>query len=81
MEIDREEICNVISAMLDKPDNLGIYHTSTAYTKLEHYINKVRVEAIGATHAWACVKLDEDKDPRTENCCGMMDDLLNSLSS
>ncbi len=64
MDIDRVEICNIISEMLDNPDESGIYSTSTAYTRLEHYCEKVRVEAIGWTHAASCVALDRGDDPR-----------------
>lgn len=61
---DRTEICNIISDMLDNPDEHGIYHTSTAYTRLELYIEGVRAEAIGWAHADACVTMDKGGDPR-----------------
>ena len=61
---DRTAICNIISRMLDNPDEFGIYPTSTAYTELEHYIESVRAEAIGWTHADACITLDKGDDPR-----------------
>jgi len=67
MDKDRTAICNIISDMLDKPDDCDIYPTSTAYTRLEHYIEGVRAEAIGWTHADACVTLDKGQDPRTQN--------------
>jgi len=67
MDKDRTAICNIVSDMLDNPDEHGIYPTSTAFTKLEHYIEGVRVEAIGWMHADACVTLDKGKDPRTTN--------------
>ena len=67
MDKDRTAICNIISDMLDNPDKHGIYPTSTAYTRLEHYIEGVRTEAIGWTHADACVALDKGKDPRLTN--------------
>ena len=47
MNKDRIEICKIISDMLDNPDKHGIYPTSTAYARLEHYIEGVREEAIG----------------------------------
>lgn len=47
MDKDRTEICRIISEMLDNPDKCGIYPTSTAYTKLEHYVEEVRASAIG----------------------------------
>ena len=61
---DRTQICKIISDMLDNPDKHGIYPTSTAYTKLEHYIEGVRTEAIGWMHADACITLDRGEDPR-----------------
>lgn len=64
MDKDRTAICKIISDMLDNPDSCGIYPTSTAYTRLEHYIEGVRAEAIGWTHADACVTLDNGGDPR-----------------
>ena len=64
MNKDRTAICNIISDMLDTPDEHGIYSTSTAYTRLEHYIEGVRAEAIGWTHADACICLDKGNDPR-----------------
>ncbi len=67
MKKDRTVICKIISEMLDNPDKCGIYHTSTAYTKLEHYVEQERIMAIGWTHAEACGTLDKGNDPRTAN--------------
>lgn len=64
MDKDRTEICKIISDMLDNPDKHGIYPTSTAFTRLEHYIESVRMEAIGWTHADCCCALDKGGDPR-----------------
>ena len=64
MERDRTEICKIISEMLEHPDSSGIYPTSTAYIKLEHYIEQERIIAIGWTHAGCCVSLDRGNDPR-----------------
>ena len=79
-EKDRDRICEIISDMLDNPDEHGIYPTSTAYTRLEHYIEQQRVEAIGAAHAWACIKLDKGKDPRMENCPEMLNEVIEYLA-
>ena len=65
MNIDRTAICEIISQMLDNPDINGIYPTSTAFTRLEHYCEKVRHEALGWMHADACTALDRGFDPRT----------------
>ena len=67
MKKDRTVICNIVSEMLDNPGELGIYPTSTAYTRLEHYIEQQRAEAIGWTHADACSALDRGGEPRTQN--------------
>ena len=72
MEKDRTAICNIISTMLDNPDKHGIYSTSTAYARLEHYIEGIRAEAIGWTHADNCVALDHNKDPRLKNVPDML---------
>lgn len=72
MNKDRIEVCNIISDMLDNPDDNEIYPTSTAYTKLEHYIESVRAEAIGWTHADACTELDKGGDPRLTNVPDML---------
>lgn len=64
MDKDRTAICKIVSKMLDNPNKSGIYPTSTAYTELEHYIEGVRFEAIGWTHADACTALDKGDDPR-----------------
>ena len=64
MDKDRTAICKIISDMLDNPNEHGIYPTSTAYARLEHYIEGARAEAIGWAHADACVTLDKGGDPR-----------------
>lgn len=64
MQCDRNEIVTILSDMLDNPDESGIYPTSTAYIRLEHYIEQVRFLAIGWAHADACVVLDNGGDPR-----------------
>lgn len=64
MDKDRTAVCEIISKMLDNPDNVGVYPTSTAYTELEHYIEGVRAEAVGWMHAEACTMLDRGDDPR-----------------
>ena len=72
MDKDRTAICEIISDMLDNPDSSGIYPTSTAYIRLEHYIDGVRAEAIGWTHADACTSLDKGDDPRLSNVPDML---------
>ena len=59
MEKDRKEICKIISDMLDNPHENGIYPTATAYTRLEQYIEGVRIEALGWAHTNACICLDK----------------------
>jgi len=81
MDKDRKAICNIISEMLDNPDKIGIYPTSTAYTKFEHYIEGVRAEAIGWTHADACVALDNGDDPRLQNVPEMLARAQTDLAS
>ncbi len=64
MERDRIEIVKIISDMLDHPDDCGLYPTSTAYTRLEWYINAERMKAIGWAHTKACIAMDRKEDPR-----------------
>lgn len=59
--------------MLDNPDEHGIYPTSIAYTRLEHYIEGIRFEAIGWAHADACVCLDKGGDPRLQEVPEILD--------
>ena len=80
MNKDRTILCNIISEMLDSPDEHGIYPTSTAFTKLEHYIEQVRAEAIGWAHADACVCLDKGGDPRVNNVPEMLDRAKHDLN-
>ena len=61
---DRGVIVKIISDMLDNPGSDDIYPTSTCYTKLEHYIEQVRAEAIGWCYAEACTNLDKGIDLR-----------------
>jgi hypothetical protein len=42
MDKDRTVICNIISKMLDYPNDYGIYPTTRAYDKLEEYIEGIR---------------------------------------
>jgi hypothetical protein len=72
MDKDRVAIEKILADMFDAPDKNGIYPTSTAYTRLEHYIESQRVEAIGWMHANACVALDNGNDPRLENVPEML---------
>ena len=72
MSDDRMKICEIISDMLDGPDDVGIYPTSTAYTRLERYIEEVRMEALGWAHAYFCVALDGGMDPRLQEVPEML---------
>jgi len=79
MKKDRKIICDIISDMLDNPDEHEIYPTSTAYTRLEHYIEQVRAEAIGWMHAEACTTFDRGDDPRLTNVPEMYQRALKDL--
>jgi len=71
-EKDRIKICDIISDMLDNPDEVGILPTSTAYRRLEMYTEGVRLEAIGWAHAYCCSLLDSGGDPRTHEVPKML---------
>ena len=73
MDKDRTEICKIISDMLDNPDKHGYPASSTAFTRLEHYVEQERVRAIGWTHAECCVTLDKGDDPRLIEIPEMLD--------
>lgn len=65
MKQDRQYICEVISRMLDNPNENGIYPTTEVYDMLENFIHSVRVSAVGWAWAEACSQLDKGKNPRT----------------
>jgi len=81
---NREDICAIISKMLDNPDGSGIYPTSTAYTELErlivHLVVKRVFEAIGWCYSWACTELDSGNDPRTSDVSEMLEKAKRDLS-
>jgi len=81
MDKDRTAICKIISDMLDNPDESGIYPTSTCYTRLEHYIEGVRMEALGWCHADACMALDRGFDPRLTEVPDIIERASNDLGS
>lgn len=60
----RKEICQIISAMLDNPDNCGIYETTKAFDALESLINSAKIQAIGWMYAEACANADDGIDIR-----------------
>jgi len=76
---DRTEICNIISDMLDNPDEHEIYPTSTAYTRLEIYIESQRAEVLGWAVADACTALDRGEDPRLMNVPDIFDRMKQDL--
>ena len=80
MEKDRKAICDIISEMFKTVDAAGIYSTSTAFTRLEHYIEQQRIEAIGWTHAFACTSLDKGGDPRIFEVPSILDAARRDLS-
>lgn len=72
MDKDRTAIFEIISEMLDNPDECGIYPTTVAYNKLEALVHGARIEAIGWTHADACCDLDDGRDPRQKEVPEML---------
>ena len=82
MDKDRLAICRIINDMLGIQESHGVSPTSTACTRpeyyiegisaLESYIEMVRSEAMGWTHADDCVDLDNNKDPRLKNVPDML---------
>lgn len=80
MEKDRTAICNIISEMLDNPDECGIYGTTKAYDRLERYVEQQRVQAIGWCVADACVQLDEGQDYRKVEVLKILERALKDLA-
>lgn len=61
---DRERVADIVNAMLDDPDHLGIYPTTKCFDKLQELLGSVRAEAIGWTWTEACSQHDKGLDPR-----------------
>ena len=61
---DRERVADIVNAMLDDPDPIGIYPTTRCFDKLTELLGSVRAEAIGWTWTEACSQYDRGMDPR-----------------
>jgi len=81
MDKDRTAICTIISDMFEDVDENGIYPTTRAFGRLKTYIEGVRAEAIGWTHADMCVALDKGEDPRLKECPEMLERAQKDLSN
>ncbi len=77
---DRTVICDIISEMLDNPDEHGLYPTSVCFEKLNKYIESQRIEAIGWSYAYLCSKTDNGFDIRQLEAPEMLEAGLNDLS-
>ena len=75
----RKKICDLMSEMLDNPDENGIYPTSKFMWFMEQYVLDTRLEAIGWTWAEACVILDSGKDPRKHDEANLLVDAKKDL--
>ena len=80
MKKDRKVICEIISEMLDNPDEYGIYPTSNAYDKLETLVNDRRVKAIGWIYADVCIVLDNKEDYRQKDVPEILERALIDLA-
>jgi len=60
---DRERVADIVNAMLDDPDLIGIYPTTACFDKLTELLGSVRVEAIGWTWQTACQQYASGRDP------------------
>ena len=72
----RKKICDIISRMLDNPDESGIYPTTIAYDELEKLIVEKQTEALGWMYAKACTYLDKGIDIRSESVPNILDQWL-----
>lgn len=75
----RSKICDLLSAMLEDPDEDGIYPTSEFMSKVENFCLELRHEAIGWTWAQARVLLDKGTDPRQYNQGALIEDATRDL--
>lgn len=72
----RKKICDIISRMLDNPDESGIYPTTIAYDELEKLIVEKQFEALGWTYAFACNCLDKGIDLRKQSVPNILNQWL-----
>lgn len=77
---DRATICEIISEMLDNPDENEIYPTTKSYDRLEEYVKSVRTQAVGWAWAEACTQLDNGNDPREYDQSNLIDRSENELN-
>lgn len=61
---DKERVADIVNAMLDDPDPIGIYPTTRCFDQLQELLGSVRAEAIGWTWTEACSQYDRGMDPR-----------------
>jgi len=60
----RTKICELMSDMLDSPDESGIYPTSKFMSKMEDFVLETRGMAVGWAFGEACASMDKGLDPR-----------------
>ena len=75
----RTKICDLMSDMLDNPDEDGIYPTSKFMSEMEEFCLELRHEAMGWTWAEACRLLDEGINPRECNQAGLIPNATRDL--
>lgn len=75
----RTKICNLMSDMLDNPDEYGIYPTGKFMSKMEDFCLELRYEAMGWTWAECCTMLDNNKDPREHDQANLIPDATANL--
>jgi len=80
MDKDRQVVCDIVSEMLDHPDEHGIYPTTTAYYKLVNYIEQERIQALGWAIAECCTTLDKGDDPRFHDLSEILSRAIQDLS-
>ena len=66
--------------MLDNPDESGIYPTSTAFKKLEMWVEQERIQAIGWMHAEACTMVDRKEDIRLKEVSDILNRAIHDLN-
>jgi hypothetical protein len=81
MEKDKKAIIEFMSKNFKGVNLYKVFPvtTDTFIEEMEEYIEGQRVEAIGWTHAYACVNLDEGKDLRHQDCSEMLESALIDL--
>ncbi len=77
---DRERVANIVNAMLEDPNPIGIYSTTKCFDKLEALLGGVRSEAIGWTWTEARLQYSKGLDPHRSEIPKLLERALADLN-